>query len=304
MGDEMTFSYFVKTEILENYFRSYKQAISELMGVIYGTKYTCGNNYITIRIDNPILFNYLDNMINIIDGSDPSVNEDNIKSSTYTFKNYYVCKLMFYVEDKEFKHRINLIFENKIIDRSYFIRGLFLMCGSIINPNNSYHLEFSLNSYDLSYFLDLVLNFFGIKSKMIKRKDKFIRYVKEAESISQFLKVIGVHKSVLKFEDIRVLKEYTNNKNRLKNCIQANEDKSIIASVKQVRAIMYIEKYIGLDNLSSKLKEIAKVRLKYKEASLGELGKYLDPPIGKSGVLHRMKKIEKIASELEDKYGI
>ncbi len=113
-----------------------------------------------------------------------------------------------------------------------------------------------------------------------------------------------MHRSVLEFENIRVLKEYTNNKNRLKNCIQANEDKSIIASVKQVRAIMYIDKYIGLDKLSSKLKEIAMVRLKYKEAPLGELGKYLNPPIGKSGVLHRLKKIEKIASELEDKYGV
>ena len=300
----MTFSYFVKTEILEHCFRSYKQAVSELMGVVYGTRYTINNNEITVRIDNHLLVNYLDNMLNIINGFGYSVNEDNVKSNTYIFKSYYMYKLLLYVDNGEFKHNINLIIENKIIDRAYLIRGLFLICGSIINPNNSYHLEFCLYNYDLSYFLDLVLNFFCIRSKMIKRKDRFIIYVKEAESISQFLKVIGVHRSVLEFENIRVLKEYTNNKNRLKNCIQANEDKSIIASVKQVRAIMYIDKYIGLDKLSSKLKEIAMVRLKYKEAPLGELGKYLNPPIGKSGVLHRLKKIEKIASELEDKYGV
>ena len=137
----MTCSYFVKTEILENCFRSYKQAVSELMGVVYGTRYTINNNEITVRIDNHLLVNYLDNIIN---GFGYSVNEDNVKSNTYIFKSYYMYKLLLYVDNGEFKHNINLIIENKIIDRAYLIRGLFLICGSIINPNNSYHLEFFL----------------------------------------------------------------------------------------------------------------------------------------------------------------
>lgn len=300
----MTFSSIVKSEILENCFKSYKQVIGEIIGVILSTKYEIKSNEIIFRIDNHLVFNYLQNMLNMIGRFGYNLNMYNLSSNIYKFTDYYTYKLLNYLDSKDFKNRINLIIKNKIIDEVYFIRGLFVMCGSITNPNNSYHLEFCVYNNDLSYFLDLLLNYFGIRSKIISRKDRFIIYVKEAESISQFLKVIGTHRSVLEFEDIRVVKEYINNKNRIKNCIQANEDKSIIASVRQVRSIMYIDKYIGLDGLPDKLREIARVRLEYKEASLSELGKYLDPPIGKSGVLHRLKKIEELSKELEDKYGV
>ena len=143
------------------------------------------------------------------------------------------------------------------------------------------------------------LNHYNLNSKMIKRKKCYTVYIKESVNISKLFSIIEAYNGVLKFEDVRVKKEYSNNKNRIKNCIEANEDKLIIASVRHVRAIMIIDDAIGIDKLPKNLREVAKVRLKYKEMPLKDLGKFLSPPIGKSGVSHRLRKIEQIAEKLK-----
>lgn len=190
--------------------------------------------------------------------------------------------------------------EFKSFDFKSFMRGVFISCGSIANPERSYHLEFILQDLDFSNYLVKFLNFHGFASKLIKRRYCYVIYMKEADKICEFLNILGANDRVLDFESIRVSKEYSNNKNRIKNCIEANEDKLIIASVKQVRCILFIENRIGLNKLPEKLREIAKLRLENKEMSLKDLGMLLKPPLGKSGVLHRLKKIEKIARELEN----
>lgn len=296
----MTFSYYVKNEILDSGFTSYTQCISELIGIVINNSfhYRCDNNELIIMSDNEMVVKYIKKIFEHISMGSCDIN--NFKNKDYVIKlnNYYVYKLISYLKE-DFNKNLTNLFVKGILDKNYFVKGLFLYSGSLINPNNSYHLEFCIYFEELSIYLNSILHSFNIKSKILFRKDRFIVYIKEADSISELLKVIGTHDSVLEFENIRVLKDYSNNKNRIKNCIQANEDKLIIASVKQVRAIITIKNTIGLSGLSSKLKEMAEVRLKYKEASLKELGTYLNPPIGKSGVLHRLKKLEEIASELE-----
>lgn len=190
----------------------------------------------------------------------------------------------------------NLV-ENRCCRRSY-IRGAFLGGGSISNPEKTYHLEFVTSKEKHAKDLSEVINSFGLNSKIVIRKESYVIYLKEGEQIVDLLNIIGAHQALLKLEDIRVLKNIRNNINRLVNCETANLGKTIDASMRQIRNIKYIDDKIGLNKLPPNLREIAELRLEYNDASLKELGTYLDPPVGKSGVNHRLRKIEKLADEL------
>ena len=189
--------------------------------------------------------------------------------------------------------------ENRCCKRAY-IRGAFLGGGSISNPEKAYHLEFVTNNQEYSMELSRIVNSFGLNSKIVMRKENYIVYLKEGEQIVDILNIIGAHQALLKFEDIRVLKDVRNNINRLVNCETANLSKTINASLKQVNNIELIEKKIGIENLPRNLQEIAYLRLENRDASLKELGKILDPPLGKSGINHRFRKIEEIADKLRE----
>lgn len=180
-----------------------------------------------------------------------------------------------------------------------YIRGAFLGGGSISNPEKTYHLEFVTHNMDYAKSLSSVINSFEITSKVIQRKNSFIVYIKEGENIVDLLNIIGANKSLFDFENIRVLKEVRNNVNRLVNCETANLSKTVNASVRQVESIKIIQKTIGIERLSPNIREIAHLRLQNPDSSLKELGKMLNPPIGKSGVNHRLRRIEKIAEELK-----
>ncbi len=130
------------------------------------------------------------------------------------------------------------------------------------------------------------------------RKDNYVVYIKEGEQIVDLLNIVGAHQALLKLEDIRVLKNVRNNINRLVNCETANLSKTIDASMKQVENIRIIDEKMGINKLPNTLREIAELRLEYSEASLKELGEMLSPPVGKSGISHRFRKIESIADDL------
>ena len=193
----------------------------------------------------------------------------------------------------------NLI-KKRCCKRSY-IRGAFLGGGSITNPEKAYHLEFVTGDEEHSIDLRDLINSFGLNSKIVLRKDYFVVYIKESEQISDLLNIIGAHQSLLKFEDIRVLKDVRNNINRLVNCETANLGKTINASMRQIESIHRIRNTIGFSSLPDNLKEVAELRLEFKDATLKELGSMLDPPVTKSGVNHRLRKIEKIAEEIGGK---
>jgi hypothetical protein len=189
------------------------------------------------------------------------------------------------------------IYEKEDIKRAY-LRGAFLGGGSISNPEKTYHLEFVTHDEEYARDLSRLINSYGLTSKVIQRKSSFVVYLKEGEQIVDILNIIGAHSSLLELENVRILKEMRNNVNRLVNCETANLSKTVNAAVRQVESIKLIEKEIGLRRLPKNLREIAELRLNYPDESLKELGEMLSPPVGKSGVNHRLRRIEKIAAEI------
>lgn len=190
------------------------------------------------------------------------------------------------------------LIKKRCCKRSY-IRGAFLGGGSISNPEKAYHLEFVTNNENFAEDLSEIINDFNLKSKIINRKENYVVYLKEAEQISDILNIIGAHQALLKFEDVRVLKDVRNNINRIVNCETANLTKTIDASMRQIEQIEIINNQIGLNRLPNNLRVVAEIRLKNPDATLKEIGEMLDPPIGKSGVNHRFRKIEDIAKDLQ-----
>lgn len=181
-----------------------------------------------------------------------------------------------------------------------YLRGAFLAGGSVNNPEtSSYHLEiFSLYKEQNDSLCEL-MNEYGLNSKTLERKNGFITYLKEAEKISDFLSVIGAHNALLKFEDIRIVRDMRNSVNRLVNCETANLNKTIGAAVRQVENIRYIQETVGLDYLPEKLREIAVLRMEHQELTLKELGEMVSGgAISKSGINHRLRKIDQIAEKL------
>lgn len=193
-----------------------------------------------------------------------------------------------------------ILVKNKCCKRAY-IRGAFLGGGSISDPEKAYHLEFVTHSMDHAKDLSRLINYYHLHSKIIARKNNFVVYLKEGEQIVDVLNIMGAHSSLLNLENIRVYKDIRNRVNRLVNCETANLTKTINASLRQVENINYIKESVGLDYLPNNLKEVAEKRLNYPDVSLKELGQMLDPPVGKSGVNHRLRKIEEIVSKLKER---
>ena len=203
----------------------------------------------------------------------------------------------------------NPILDNYLVDDEYllraYLRGLFLICGSINDPKKSrYHLEFVVNDLDYANFISDKLNYFNLNSKVIKRDLKYMVYIKEAEKIGDFLRIINATSAVLYYEDIIIYRDHKNMTNRLNNCEQANVDKIIQTAFNQVKDINKIKNEFGnLDILDDKTRIIAEYRLKYPEASLQELSEIIgvetESKLSKSGVYHRMKKITEIAERIK-----
>ena len=143
-----------------------------------------------------------------------------------------------------------------------------------------------------------IMGIFGIEAKTIERKHNFVVYMKEGAAIVDFLNVVGAHKALMEFENVRILKEMRNSINRQVNCETANIKKTVSAAARQTEDIRYIHDTIGFGNLSENLSQIAKLRLENPDVSLKELGQMLEPPIGKSGVNHRLRKLSEMAQGL------
>lgn len=187
--------------------------------------------------------------------------------------------------------------------RKAYLRGAFLGGGSINNPEGTYHLEIITNDETHAEHICQLLNSFHLGGKISPRKNWFVVYLKESEHIAEFLTLIGAHRALLEFENVRVLKDMRNQVNRLVNCETANLSKTVDAAMRQVENIRIIEEHLGLDKLDKPLRQLAELRLQHPEVSLKELGDMLIPKVGKSGVNHRMRKLEKIAGDIAGKAG-
>ena len=191
-------------------------------------------------------------------------------------------------------------------DKKAYLRGLFLATGSINDPKTSrYHLEFLIDDYDYALFICELLDDYSLNSKIIERNNGFMVYLKEAEKISDFLKIMNAVNSVLYYEDIKAYREHKNLVNRLNNCEQANVEKTINSALEQIRYIEIIENTIGLEALDDRLKNVAIYRKRYREVSLSELSDIIslecNIKLTKSGLNHRLRKIKEIAEYLERK---
>lgn len=195
---------------------------------------------------------------------------------------------------------LSAVYKGECCRRAY-LRGAFIARGSINNPEtSSYHLEIFNLDQDHNHVLCQLLNEYQLRARELQRRNGYITYIKEAEKITEFLGIIGAHNALFKFEDVRIVRDMRNSVNRIVNCETANLNKTISASVRQIESIKMIKNSVGLDVLPEKLKEIAETRLEYPEVTLKELGELLPTgTLSKSGVNHRLKKIEAFAESLK-----
>ena len=221
-------------------------------------------------------------------------------SGTKVLQILTACKLMV-KEDSEKKGK-SLFVNSRIVEKNCckrsFLRGAFLAAGSISDPKKAYHFEIVAGKEKNGELLCEVMRSFHIDAKIVVRKSHYIVYVKEGSMIVDMLNVMEAHVALMNFENVRILKEMRNTINRKVNCEAANISKTVKAATRQVEDILFIKEKIGLNTLAEGLKEVALLRMEYPEASLKELGELLCPPVGKSGVNHRLKKLCDIADGL------
>ena len=184
--------------------------------------------------------------------------------------------------------------------RRAFIRGAFLAAGSISDPEKFYHFEIVCVTEAKAEQLREIMSTFGLDAKIVKRKKYYVVYIKEGSQIVDVLNVMEAPVSLMELENIRILKEMRNSVNRQVNCETANINKTVAASVKQIRDIEYIRDTIGFESLPENLEQMAQARLLKPDATLKELGEALEPPVGKSGVNHRLRRLSEIAEGLRE----
>lgn len=267
------------------------------------------NDNISISTENASVARYVFSAIKELYDISPKISVRN--GYNYT-KNYiYVLQITKKVDNikKDLCLDANIpksyIIDDDLSKRAY-LRGLFISCGSINDPKKSrYHLEFFVNDKEYAYFINNLLNEYYLNSKVLKRETKYMIYVKEAEKIGDFLRMMNAINALFYFEDIRIYRDHKNMTNRLNNCEQANIDKIIATASNQVNDIKIIEAAGGLDLLSDKEQVAATYRLKYPEASLVELSEIIsfetDTQITKSGLYHRFNKIKELANRIKEK---
>ena len=300
----MSFTSIVKNELSKLEIEKI-EAISELSAILKNSA-EISKNKIKIMTENSSVARHIFNLIKEIYNITPKIT---VRRGYNYSKNYiYILELIdkseIIIKDLSLNKNIpdEYIFDDDNLTRIY-LRGVFISCGSINDPKKSrYHLEFMVDSLEYAEFVKEKLNIYDLNSKIIKRENKYMIYVKEAEKIGDFLRMIGAIQALLYFEDIRIYRDHKNMTNRLNNCEQANVDKIIETATNQVKDIELIMSEGGMDLLDDKVKVVATYRMKYKEASLSELSEIITVetgvPITKSGLHHRFNKIKELASKI------
>ncbi|TCL54806.1 hypothetical protein EDD76_11847 [Kineothrix alysoides] len=190
-----------------------------------------------------------------------------------------------------------LLIKNACCKRA-FLRGTFLCTGSMSDPEKSYHLEFVCSYEEQAVRLQSLIQSFQVEAKIVIRKKYYVVYLKEGASIADLLNIMEAHISLMNFENYRIIKEMRGSINRKVNCETANITKTVNASSKQIEDILLIRDHYGFQNLPDNIREAAQIRLEYPDATLKELGQILEPPVGKSGMNHRLRKLSELADRL------
>ena len=191
----------------------------------------------------------------------------------------------------------NVVVQNPCCRRA-FLRGAFLASGSITDPEKSYHFEIVCATEPKAKQIQSIMATFNVEAKIVVRKKYFVVYIKEGDQIVDMLNVMEAPLALMELENIRIVREMRGNVNRQVNCETANINKTVSAALKQINDITYIRDTIGFESLPPNLAEMARLRLEKPEATLKELGEDLEPPVGKSGVNHRLRKLCEMADKL------
>ncbi len=299
-----SFSYLVKSEIIDN-LNSFDKANAAVLGILKLSKNFDRSN-ITMITENEKVAGFLANQLNKICGHD-AVNIKNLRKSEKS--NLFTVRVDNQV-DRDFiidffKVKDKRLSKDDLPKKRFIpslIAGVFLACGSVIDPNKEYHIEFVMPNLELCNDFGIILiDNFGILAKHTERKNTNIVYIKESENIEDMLTLMGASKASLEIMNIKILKDVRNKINRAVNCDNANIEKSLKAAERQIEDIELIEKTVGFASFSDDLREIAEVRYNNPDYNLKELGLALNPPISRSGANHRLERIRKAADEIRQK---
>ena len=290
----MSFSGKVKEELLEHYARARHCDIAELSAIVhmcgaFGSGYK-GVCCLKVHTENLGVarkcFTLLEKTFNI---KNDIVVRRNAGKDNYS---YYI-----YAKGEELMAIRDTIVQAVCCKRAY-IRGAFIASGSMSDPSKSYHFEIVCNDMRQAEHLRDMMNSFDVDAKIVQRKRTYVVYLKEGSQIVDILNVMEAHVALMELENVRIMKEMRNSVNRKVNCETANIHKTVSAAVKQTEDIRYLKAAGGFSDLSEELLETADLRLENPEASLKELGLMHNPPIGKSGVNHRLRKLSNLAETL------
>lgn len=282
----MSFSSDIKEELARQHSKAKHCQIAELAAMIMQEGRISMNPYsLSFETENPILLEKYAILLRSgfgIDVSKPLDSQD--------------CKCI--VE------AIQGLFLEKTCCKRAFIRGAFMASGSMSDPNKAYHFEIVCRTPEQAARLQELMREFETEPKIVERKNYYVVYLKDGSQIVDMLNVMEAYVSLMNLENVRILKEMRNTVNRKVNCETANIGKTVTAAVKQIADIECIRDTEGLDSLPLPLKEMAQVRLEYPEAPLKDLGQYMNPPVGKSGINHRLRKLAAIADAIREERGM
>ena len=293
----MSFSSDVKEELARQYSKSRHCQLAELAGMLeLEGSLNAESGAVTLATDNMLLYEKYEILLQKAFGITASTEMDGRQAAKILAALRWDGENFMGIPLNE-RRADGLLVQQTCCKRA-FIRGAFMAAGSISNPNKSYHFEIVCRTMDQALQLQELMAGFEAEAKIVERKERYVIYLKEGSQIVDMLNVMEAYVSLMNLETLRILKAMRNSVNRKVNCETANIHKTVNAAVKQMEDIKRIQSTIGFEQLPNTLAEMAQVRLEHPEATLKELGTYLDPPVGKSGVNHRLRKLAEIAEKL------
>ncbi|MBQ4528655.1 MAG: DNA-binding protein WhiA [Clostridia bacterium] len=302
----MSFSTDVKSEIIKNTDKTKKMRIAKLMGMLcFGAKISGSDQGFHLRFatENPkiarLLYTLIKNdceiktSIRVLRGRKSVVYFVSLDDDLEINDLFHTTSILKRGQDiEEFEnYRINFDFLSDSSVQKSFIQGAFLAGGSVISPQKNCHLEFCSTSRKLCEDMQVLFKSFDLNAKIAMRKSNYVVYFKSSADVTDILSILGAYDSLMEYHNVKIMKEMRNSINRKMNCDAANMTKTLDAAFKQAEAIEKLKKLGVLDKLSDSLREVAELRLRHKELGLKELGEMMNPPIGKSGVNHRLRKL-------------
>lgn len=330
----MSFSTKVKEEIAKHSSHSRHCQIAELLALLLATGeviFDDGQVRLIMRPENPLIGDKICRLINqLFEGKVEYVSHSKyieIQDDSMVEKVLQMVKLSDYVDymeedwldDDELSgidedeivyvssHGVSLQnchFPKQVVQKDCckkaFVRGIFLAAGSVNDPQKAYHFEIVVHNREMAQSVQEVIKSFSLDAKIVKRKKYYVVYLKEGSMIVDILNVMEAYVGLMDMENVRILKDMRNDINRRVNCETANIKKTVNAARRQIEDIEYIERTKGLRYLNDSLRSLAEIRLEEPDANLAELGQMLNPPVSKSGVNHRLRKISSIANALRE----